>query len=514
MAGDIDIVIGAQDKASAVINAVAGKVGGFGSSLSSMVTPQMAALTGAIAGAAAGFMTLKTAIGAVSAAADRIDALTDTAAGLGETVGELQAFQFAMSEAGNVGAEKSIQALQRIQKTIGEIATGGNAAGGAVFEQLGLDANELSMQGPIDQFNSVREALAGVENVSERASLAQKLLGKSAADLMPALMAQSDEFNASMQAASDLGVVVSEEGAAGIAAMNDAVGRVSAGFEGMANQVAMAVAPLVESIANAIAGWLPPIIDLASQYLPTVVDVMATLVGLGADFYKTMYQAATLDFAGAIETATNALGEEGTAAQLLLKVQEARNAAAAAARENAEKMKAIAAATATAEDESLKKQEAKVSEGEKTIAQLERQLAIAKLGSDEVERQEQLAAAANDAERERIAILQKQLDLQEQANEQAKERAAEEERLAAERKRQGEEITREAEQRESQIAAFRPGGNAVESRLLTRGQGENTGKLMVRLTEQSLAVLQELLGTIQDQDPAASSGGVGLEYIN
>lgn len=492
MAGDIDIVIGAQDKASAVINAVAAKAGGFGSSLSSAVTPKMLAFTGAIAGAAAGALALGKAIGAVSEASSRIDALTDTAAGLGETVGELQAFQFAMGEAGNVDAEKSIQALQRIQKTIGEIAGGGNAAGGEVFKKLGIDANALSMQGPIDQFNTVREALGSIENTSERAAMAQKLLGKSAADLMPALMAQSDEFNASMQAASDLGVVVSEEGAVGIAAMNDAVGRVSAGFEGMANQVAMAVAPLVESIANTIAGWLPPIIDLASQYLPTVVDVMATLVGLGADFYKTMYQAATLDFAGAIETATNALGEEGSAAKMVLQVQEARNAAAAAARENAEKMQAIAAATSTAEDESLQKQQEKVSEGEKTIAQLERQLAIQQQGADAVERQEQLATAASDAERERIASLQAELDLREQITAEFNRQVEEEKKRAAEQqKAQEQELARRAEL-VKQLAGTQIGVTATESRLQTRGPAQNGMERIAKLAQKQVELLQKI----------------------
>jgi hypothetical protein len=130
-----------------------------------------------------------------------------------------------------------------------------------------------------------------------------------------------------------------------------------------------------------------------------------------------------------------------------------------------------------------------------------------------VERQEQLATATNDAERERITILQQQLDLQEQANEQAKERVKEEERLTAERERRADEVTRDAEDRERQIAGFRPGGDVVESRLLTRGSAESSGDKLVKLTEKTLEVLRQLLSTTQDQDPAASSGGVTLEYM-
>ena len=492
MAGDIDVVIGAQDKASAVINAVAAKASGFGSSLSSSLLPSVTKLIGPLAAAAAGFLAVRSAISAVSEASTRIDALTDTAAGLGESVGELQAFQFAMGEAGNVDAEKSISALQRIQKVVGEVAGGGNAAGGEVFKKLGIDANALSMQGPIDQFNTVREALAGIDNASERAAMAQKILGKSAADLMPALMAQSDEFEASMQAASDLGVVVSDEGAAGIASMNDAVGRVSAGFEGMANQVAMAVAPLIESIATTIAGWLPPIIDFASQWLPTIVDGMAGLVGLGADFYKSMYQLVTLDFSGAFETATNALGEQGTAAKLILKTMEARNAAAAKARDDAEEAKAIAAATAAIEKESLGSEEAKVSEGEKLIAQLERKLAIEQQGAEAIEKQEQLATAANDAERERIASLQAQLDLHEQITAEFNERVEAEKKRTEEQQKAAEEQQAKQAELVKQIAGVPTAVSATQSRLQTRGPAQNSMEKIAKLAQEQLAVLQKI----------------------
>jgi hypothetical protein len=309
-----------------------------------------------------------------------------------------------MGEAGNVSAEKSIQSLQKLQKAVGEVATGGNAKAGEVFEKLGLDAAKLSMQGPVQQFEAVRQALGGIENVSERAATAQKIFGKSAADLIPVLLAQSGEFEASMNAAADLGAVVSEDGAAGIAAMNDAVGRVSLGFEGIANQVAVAVAPLVESIASTLAGWIPPVIELANQWLPTIVDSAAAMVGFATDFYLTMYKVTTLDFSGAFETATNALGEQGTAAQLILKVQEARNRAAEVANENARRNAEIKAATLAIDKDELATEQAKVSEAEKTIAALEKKFAIATMGAEAVERQEQLATAATDADAHRAAV--------------------------------------------------------------------------------------------------------------
>ncbi len=507
MAGDIDIVVGAQDKASAVINSVAGQVGSVGATITKFINP----LTVSLAGAAAGFLAVGKSIGAVSEAANRIDALTDTAAGLGATVGDLQAFQFAMGEAGNVSAEKSIQSLQKLQKAVGEIATGGNAKAGEVFQKLGLDAAKLSTAGPVQQFEAVRIALSKIENVSERAATAQKIFGKAAADLAPALLAQSGEFEASMQAAADLGAVVSEEGAAGIAAMNDAVGRVSLGFEGMANTVASAVAPLVETIATTIAGWLPPVLEIANQWLPTIVDSAAALVGFGVDFYNTMYKVVTLDFTGAMKTAANAVGDEGTAAQLLLKVQEARNRAAKEAAANAQKIAAIKAAEVASEQESLKTDQAKTSEAEKTVEALEKKLAIATKGAEAVEREEQLATAATDAERERIAALQKQLDLQEESNQLAKERAQTEDEIAKKAAQETEQSIKEAEDKAAKISSFEAGTSATESRLLTRGPESKGIDKIAKESEKSNGLLAQILTQLQPQ--AGSTSGPVLEFI-
>jgi hypothetical protein len=449
-------------------------------------------LTASLAGTVAGFLAVGKAIGTVAEAANRIDALTDVAAGLGSSVGELQAFQFAMGEAGNVSAEKSIQSLQKLQKAVGEVATGGNAKAGEVFEKLGLDAAKLSMQGPVQQFEAVRQALGGIENVSERAATAQKIFGKSAADLIPVLLAQSGEFEASMNAAADLGAVVSEEGAAGIAAMNDAVGRVSLGFEGMANQVAVAVAPLVESIASTLAGWIPPVIELANQWLPTIVDSAAAMVGFATDFYLTMYKVTTLDFSGAFETATNALGEQGTAAQLILKVQEARNRAAEVANENARRNAEIKAATLAIDKDELATEQAKVSEAEKTIAALEKKFAIATMGAEAVERQEQLATAATDAERERILALQAQLDLHEQITADFSSRVEAEKKATAERQAMAEQEQARRADIISRLANAPTSVQAMQSRLLTRGPAQNSMEKIAKLAQKQIEILQKI----------------------
>lgn len=491
MAADIDIVIGAQDKASAVINAVAAKAGGFGSSLSSVLTPGVMKLAAPLAAAAAGFLTLKAAIGGTMTAAANIDEMAKAARGMGATAGDLQAFNLAMGEIGGMDAGQAKNALQKTQEAVGK-ALSGDAGKIEIFDKLSLDAEALSMQGPVEQFEAIRSALGGIENTSERAAAAQQIFGKSAKDLLPVLLSNAGAFEESMAAAEALGLTVSEEGAAGVEAMNDAIGRAKAGFTGIYNQVAVAVAPLIESMATTLASWVPPIIDLASQYLPSVVDAMAALVGLGADINKSMYQLVTLDFSGAFETATNALGEQGTAAAMLLKVEAAREKAAATAAENAAKALAMKQAALVLDDESLGKEETKVSEGEKLIAQLERKLAIQQQGAEAVERQEQLATAANDAERERIASLQAQLDLNEQITAEFNKRVEAEKKRAEEQQKAAEQEQARRAELAKQLAGVQLGVTATQSRLQTRGPGQNGMERLAKLAQKQVEVLQKI----------------------
>jgi hypothetical protein len=177
---------------------------------------------------------------------------------------------------------------------------------------------------------------------------------------------------------------------------------------------------------------------------------------------------------------------------MVLKVQEARNAAAAKARDDAEEAKAIAAATAAIEKESLGSEEAKVSEGEKLIAQLERKLAIEQQGAEAVEKQEQLATAANDAERERIASLQAQLDLHEQITAEFNERVEAEKKRTEEQQKAAEEQQAKQAELVKQIAGVPTSVSATQSRLQTRGPAQNSMEKIAKLAQEQLAVLQKI----------------------
>jgi len=249
VSADAEIVIGARDQASNVLR----KVGGNVTSLSGILKtfgPVTVGATAAIAGLAAGLVAFEKASTVILERAKEIDELAKAANRVGESVGDLQAFQFALGEVAGVGAETAQQALAELRKSIGEGLAGGEKA--TFFEQLGLDAQSLSQAGTVEAFSKIREALSQVENGAQRAAIAEKLLGGEARKLMGLLGDQSDAFAHSMQAASDLGLTISDSGAAGVESMNDALGRANATLEGIVTQATVALAPAIEMVADRI----------------------------------------------------------------------------------------------------------------------------------------------------------------------------------------------------------------------------------------------------------------------
>lgn len=422
---DIMIAIDAQDRASRVLNNVARNVSTFGGTMAKLGNLGNI-MTGVQSGLNLVSGAFRATAGAAMASADRIDALTDTARGLGEGVGNLQAFQYAMEEVGNVSPEQAVAALQKIQKTIGDVASGNNQEGANIMARLGLDPQQLAQQSPVDQFAAIRDAIQGIQNSSERAAIAQKLFGGNAAALVPALMAQREEFDASMQSARDLGVAVSDAGAAGIASMNDSLGKIKKSMEGLYNQVAIALAPAIKLIADNLSAWMPTLIAAAEKYMPTLVDMAAWLAGSFFDLVEAVGALFNRDW----DRIDQLISGEGRRTEWVDKLRQAREDAAAEADRQAQEN---AAQTANAikqeqdmidklaEEEKIRQENytKQVESGDKVIEGMKRQIEVAEKGEETVKRNEQLAEAANDAQRAEIELLQRKLDL---LDEEAKKR--------------------------------------------------------------------------------------------
>lgn len=470
MANDVNIVIGAEDQASRVLDAV-------GKKLEKISNDNIAN----IAKTAASFFAFSTAkewfadfATNVIEAANRIDALTDIANGLGESAGDLRQFQFAMEEAGNVSAEGTISALQKMQRIVGSIASGGDQAGAEVFKKLGLDAQQLSLSGPINQFMQVKAAIAGISNDSERAATAQQLLGKSAADLLPAILSSQEAFQESLMFAEKIGFAITEAEAVGVANMNDALGRTSAMFDAIYGQLAVEIAPLITILAEDTQNWLKPLTEAESTTIPSLVEQLARLKGQlefivpdnFGQFFERMNPLNTLNTLDEIERA----GERAVSAFYAMRT--ANEAMVESKREQlAIDQKAKQAAEDLAKVEKQKQLDLEKSTElyDRQLASLNKQLLVARFGAEFVQRQEELAAARDIAERDYLESLQQQIIEQQKLNEIKKQFDEEEKKRAADEKRRQDKAIEEQEAKQQAMRGNPQELQATESRVLTRG---------------------------------------------
>ena len=117
---DVDITIGAQDKASSVINGVAGKVGGFGASLGAL-GPVALGVGAVLGGVTIAVKSLTSAFDALVASAASIDEVAKSATSLGSSVSDLQSIELVLRQMTGIDAAGTTQALKEIQKRLGEL---------------------------------------------------------------------------------------------------------------------------------------------------------------------------------------------------------------------------------------------------------------------------------------------------------------------------------------------------------------------------------------------------------
>ena len=152
--------------------------------------------------------------------------------------------------------------------------------------------------------------------------------------------------------------------------------------------------------------------------------------------------------------------------------------------------------------DALKLEQEQAAAVEKTIAELERKLAVEQQGEEQVKNQERLLIATNDAERERIALLQEQIAAQQEQNEIAQKIQKAEEELSKARKQESERAAADEVRRQQAIANVPTSITGTQSRLLTRGPADRGIDKVAKNTEKTVAKLEEVKTTLETFRPS------------
>ena len=207
--------------------------------------------------------TAKLAAGAVSAALvvrgiqgfsrainrnlQAVDALAKSAQNLGTSVQGLQALQLAAEESG-VAFSTVQNALNRFERSVGDAVNGTGRAREA-FQQLGTSAQELSTLAPDEAFVRLATEISNIENVFERASIAQRIFGQEAKNLN-VLFNNADGIRDAARFIDELQLGISQIDAGAVERTNDIFGRLSLAIGGIGQSLAVEVAPVLGVIGQ------------------------------------------------------------------------------------------------------------------------------------------------------------------------------------------------------------------------------------------------------------------------
>lgn len=213
------------------------------------VTKQIAMFGAGVAAAGAAALTYL-----VKGQFEAVDALAKTSDRLGIATEKLAGLRLAAEESG-VSTATLEMALQRMVRRIAEAAQGTGEAQGALKE-LGLNAAALNQLSPDEQFRKIAGAMSQVSNQGDRVRLSMKLFDSEGVALVNTLKLGTAGLDEADAAAERLGLTVSRKMAAAVERANDAFGRLKMAIVGLARQLAVRLAPIMEMASKWLEGLL------------------------------------------------------------------------------------------------------------------------------------------------------------------------------------------------------------------------------------------------------------------
>ena len=201
------------------------KAEGFGKKLKTGLGTAAKAGGIAIGAIATGTAALGTAMvkgaGEVASYGDNIDKMSQK---MGISAQAYQEWDAIMQHSGT-----TIDGMQRGMITLSKAAETGSDA----FAKLGLSQEDVASMNQEELFAATIKGLQGMEEGSERAVLAQQLLGGAAKELGPLLNTSAEETEAMRQRVHELGGVMSDDAVKAAAAYQDSLQDMTTSFDGL-----------------------------------------------------------------------------------------------------------------------------------------------------------------------------------------------------------------------------------------------------------------------------------------
>lgn len=218
------------------------------------------------------------AIGAaVVKMADYGSSINDMAVRTGFSRESLQELKFAADQTG-VSMESIEGSTRKLTKAMGEAAVGGKVAD--TFKQLGIEVKNAdgSLRPANEVFIDTLDALSRIPDEATRNVIGMQLLGKSAGDLTPLVVAGKDGLNAFSKEARDAGLVMSEDAVIAADNFGDKMDKLQSQLSHAGMEIGVALMPVIEKLIGFIEGSVIPAIKKFSNWFSNLSDSQKTWI--------------------------------------------------------------------------------------------------------------------------------------------------------------------------------------------------------------------------------------------
>jgi len=153
------------------------------------------------------------------------------------------------------------------------------------FDQIGLSYEQLKALSPEEQFLTVMEALAGVEDASTRAALAADLMGRAGTGMLPMLSDGAEGLEKMRAEAHGLGLVFDEEASIAAEKLTDAMTNVKGSITGAGLAIAEALIPIITPLIDKVTEVIKKVGEFAKNnetLTKVITGAGGLLIGLGS----------------------------------------------------------------------------------------------------------------------------------------------------------------------------------------------------------------------------------------
>ncbi len=234
--------------------------------------------------AVAGGMIVAALMGPVNTFSEMGGAMQDMSQRTGMSVEALSELGFAAEQSGTDMATLE-GGVRKMQKTIGDAASGSKEATGALYG-LGLSVKQLAGLSPDQQFKLIADRISQIQDPALRTAAAMKIFGKSGTQLLPMLAGGAKGISEMQQQARDLGLTMSGEDAAAAEQFGDTLDVLWKVVNKVKFAIGAALAPTVSEVAQVVTRAGSRVIAWVNQnrqLIATIFKVIAvvTIVAAG-----------------------------------------------------------------------------------------------------------------------------------------------------------------------------------------------------------------------------------------